>query len=61
AKQIQFLHTLQTFIVENGELTKKDLVSEPFTKLHTNGFLGLFNNQMQSEILEVTNQILHYA
>ena len=61
AKQIQFLQTLQTFIIENGGLTKKDLVSEPFTKLHTNGFLGLFNNQMQSEILEVTNKILHYA
>lgn len=61
AKQIQFLQTLQTFIVENGELTKKDLVSEPFTKIHEKGFLGLFNTQMQSEILEFTNQILHYA
>jgi type I restriction enzyme R subunit len=61
AKQIQFLQTLQTFIVENGELTKKDLVGEPFTKIHEKGFLGLFNTQMQSEILEFTNQILHYA
>jgi len=61
AKQIQFLQTLQTFIIENGELTKKDLVSEPFTKLHTSGFLGVFDPRMQSEILEFTNQILHYA
>ncbi len=61
AKQIQFLQTLQTFIVENGELTKKDLVQEPFTKLHENGFLGLFDRKMQGEILQFTNQILQYA
>lgn len=61
AKQIQFLQTLQTFIIENGELTKKDLVREPFTKLHENGFLGLFNNQMQQEILQFTGRILQNA
>jgi len=61
AKQIQFLHTLQTFIIENGELTKKDLVREPFTKLHANGFLGVFPPVMQNEILQFTNRVLHYA
>lgn len=61
AKQIQFLHTLQTFIIENGSLTKKDLVQEPFTKLHENGFLGLFDKKMQQEILQVTDHIFAYA
>jgi type I restriction enzyme R subunit len=61
AKQIQFLQTLQTFIIENGELTKKDLVREPFTKLHAKGFLGLFPQVMQQEILQLTNRILHHA
>ncbi|HQQ87689.1 MAG TPA: type I restriction-modification enzyme R subunit C-terminal domain-containing protein, partial [Smithellaceae bacterium] len=61
AKQIQFLNTLQTFIIENGELTKKDLVREPFTKLHANGFLGVFTPAMQKEILNFTNKVLHYA
>ncbi|MGI8420360.1 MAG: DEAD/DEAH box helicase family protein [Candidatus Levyibacteriota bacterium] len=61
AKQIQFLHTLQTFIIENGSLTKRDLVQEPFTKLHENGFLGLFDKHMQQEILQFTNQIFNYA
>lgn len=60
-KQIQFLHTLQTFIIENGELSKKDLVREPFTKLHARGFLGLFNKQMQEEILKFTDKILQNA
>lgn len=61
AKQIQFLHTLQNFIIENGELSKKDLVQEPFTKLHARGLLGLFNKQLQQEILKFTDQLLHYA
>jgi len=61
AKQIQFLQTLQTFIIENGELTKKDLVQEPFTKLHENGILGLFDNHMQQEILKFTDRILQNA
>ncbi len=60
-KQIQFMHTLQTFIIENGELTKKDLVREPFTKLHARGFLGLFNKEMQKEIINFTEKLLHYA
>lgn len=61
AKQIQFLHTLQMFIIENGSLTKKDLVREPFTKIHESGFLGLFDKYMQTEILNFTNQIFQYA
>jgi len=60
-KQIQFIHTLQTFILETGKLTKKDLVREPFTKLHARGFLGLFNKQMQEEILNFTDKLLNYA
>ncbi len=61
AKQIQFLTTLQTFIIENGALNKKDLVQEPFTKIHENGFLGLFDKHMQREILQFTEQIFAYA
>jgi len=61
SKQIQFLTTLQTFIIENGELNKKDLVQEPFTKIHENGFLGLFDRTMQQEILQFTEQIFTYA
>jgi type I restriction enzyme R subunit len=61
AKQIQFLSTLQTFIIENGELTKRDLVNEPFTRLHEKGFLGLFDAKMQQEILQFAGRILQDA
>ncbi len=61
APQIRFLQTLQLFIIENGKLDKKDLVQEPFTKIHSSGFLGLFTRQLQDEILNLTNTLLHNA
>lgn len=61
SNQIQFLIVLRDFIISNGELTKKDLVSEPFTKLHARGFLGVFTPKMQSEILILTDKILQHA
>lgn len=60
-KQIQFIQTLQTFIIENGKLEKKDLVREPFTKINANGILGLFPPKLQMEILAFTNNLLQYA
>lgn len=59
--QIQFLIVLRDFIINNGELTKKDLVGEPFTKLNTRGFLGVFTPSLQKEILYFTDRILQYA
>ncbi len=61
SQQIQFLIVLRDFIIDNGDLTKRDLVSEPFTKLHARGFLGIFTPQMQQEILQFTNRILQHA
>ncbi len=61
AKQIQFLQTLQTFIIENGRLEKKDLINEPFTRIHKLGIRGLFTTNEQEEILEFTNNLLTHA
>jgi|WetSurMetagenome_2_1015567.scaffolds.fasta_scaffold25470_2 type I restriction enzyme, R subunit len=61
AKQIQFIQTLQTFIIENGKLEKRDLINEPFTLIHKLGIRGLFNTHEQEEILEFTNDLLTHA
>ncbi|MDO8648809.1 MAG: DEAD/DEAH box helicase family protein [Candidatus Peregrinibacteria bacterium] len=61
AKQIQFLQTLQTFIVENGKLDKKDLTREPFTRFHAKGFLGLFKPKEREEILTLATSLLTHA
>lgn len=61
AKQIQFLQTLQTFIIDNGKLEKKDLIKDPFTRIHRLGIRGLFKPQEQEEILEFTSNLLVHA
>ncbi|HVW67101.1 MAG TPA: DEAD/DEAH box helicase family protein [Candidatus Peribacteraceae bacterium] len=61
AKQIQFLRTLETFIIENGRLDKKDLTREPFTRFHEKGFLGLFKPKERAEILDFTHALLAHA
>ncbi|MDD4287239.1 MAG: DEAD/DEAH box helicase family protein [Candidatus Peribacteraceae bacterium] len=61
AKQIRFLDTLKTFIVENGKLEKKDLTREPFTRIHEKGILGLFDAKERNEILSLATSLLTYA
>lgn len=64
-KQIQFLGVLKQFIIDNGKVTRANLVGDPFTQIHPNGFLGLFPADKQQEILaltsQVTGQVDHYA
>ena len=61
AKQIQFVQTLQVFIVENGSLEKKDLTREPFTRLHERGVLGLFKPKEREELLSLASSLLAHA
>lgn len=61
AKQIQFLNALQTFIIENGALSKRDLTREPFTLIHAKGILGLFKPKEREEILSLATSLLSHA
>tara|TARA_R100000808_G_C2115463_1_gene128238 strand:+ start:89 stop:514 length:426 start_codon:yes stop_codon:yes gene_type:complete len=61
SNQIQFLGTLKRFIIENGALTKKDLVNEPFTQIHPRGFLGLFPESQQKIIIKFTKELVDVA
>ena len=57
-QQIQFLLTLQTFILRKGSVEKKDLVKEPFTKISPDGILGLFKQKEIEEILKFAEQLV---
>ncbi|HOW40089.1 MAG TPA: DEAD/DEAH box helicase family protein [Bacteroidales bacterium] len=57
-QQVEFLLTLQTFILRKGSLEKKDLVKEPFTKISPDGILGLFRQSEIEEILKFTEQLV---
>ena len=61
SKQIMFLRTLRTFILQQRRLEKCDLVDEPFTKIHSEGILGLFTDAEIEEILSLTRELVQDA
>ncbi len=50
-KQIQFILTLKTFILQRGVVKRKDLINPPFTQLHPQGVRGIFPPYEIEEIL----------
>lgn len=57
-RQLQFLDLLRGFIIERGELTKKDLIQSPFTMLHPEGIRGVFKPKEIEEILQFTQRLV---
>lgn len=57
SRQLQFLDVLKTFLLEKGEVAKKDLIHAPFTSLHPNGVRGLFTSQEIDELVQITQTI----
>ncbi|MFQ5713806.1 MAG: DEAD/DEAH box helicase family protein [Candidatus Scalinduaceae bacterium] len=56
-KQIQFILTLKTFILQRGTVEKKDLIQAPFTQLHPQGIRGIFPPAEIEEILGFVQKI----
>jgi len=61
SKQIMFLRTLRTFILQQRRLEKRDLVDEPFTRLHPSGIQGLFTDAEIEEILSLARELVSDA
>ena len=57
-KQIQFILTLKTFVLQRGVVQKKDLIRAPFTQLHPEGIRGIFKAQEIEDILKLTERLL---
>jgi type I restriction enzyme R subunit len=58
SRQILFLRTLSTFILQRRKLERRDLVDEPFTHLHPSGVQGLFTDAEIDEILEFAGELV---
>lgn len=56
-KQIQFIMTLKTFVLQRGSVAKRDLINVPFTQLHPEGVRGIFKPEEIDEILSLTQKI----
>lgn len=57
-RQLEFLQLLREFLVEKGDLQKRDLIQAPFTLLHPSGIRGLFTPQEIDEILSLTKKLV---
>lgn len=57
-RQLQFLDLLKSFILEKGELQKRNLIESPFTIIHPQGIRGVFSPREINEILVLTEKLL---
>lgn len=55
-RQIEFLNLLKDYIIERGEIEKRDLISSPFTIIHPKGIRGVFTPSEIKEILALTEK-----
>jgi type I restriction enzyme, R subunit len=58
SRQLQFLELLREFILEKGEISKRNLIESPFTFLHPEGIRGIFNPKEIEEIIGLTQKII---
>jgi type I restriction enzyme R subunit len=58
SRQLQFLDLLMNFVLEKGDVSKRNLIESPFTMLHPEGIRGVFNNKEIDEILSLTEKVL---
>ncbi len=55
-RQLEFLNLLREYIIERGDIRKRDLIESPFTILHPQGIRGLFSPQEIEGILKLTKE-----
>lgn len=58
SRQLQFMDLLRNFILEKGELQKRNLIESPFTLIHPQGIRGVFSPAEIEEILSLTQKLI---
>ena len=58
AIQIQFLRTLETYVLQTGKVEKKALVEAPFTRVHPKGIRGVFTATEIEEVLRFAQRLV---
>lgn len=56
--QIQFLRTLETYIIQTGKIAREDLLKAPFSQIHPNGIRGIFKPAEIDEILNFAEALV---
>ena len=56
-RQLDFLNLLQSFLIEKGDVEKRDLITAPFTRIHPDGIRGVFSNLEIEEIITIIQKL----
>ncbi len=57
-RQIEFLKLIKDYIIERGNIEKRDLIQSPFTIIHPKGILGVFSKNEIDEIVKLTEKFV---
>ena len=57
-RQIEFLNLLRDYIIERGQIHKRNLLEAPFTVIHPKGIQGVFSPKEIKEIVTLTEQLV---
>lgn len=57
SRQLQFLDLLRNYILDKGDVEKRNLIESPFTMVHPEGIRGVFTPKEINEILLLTEKI----
>lgn len=57
-RQLDFLNLLREYIIDRGDIQKRDLIQAPFTLIHPNGIRGVFSPREIEEIVSLTEQLV---
>lgn len=56
-RQLDFLNLLQSFLIEKGDVEKRDLINAPFTRIHPDGIRGVFSIKEIEEIISFIQKL----
>lgn len=57
-RQLDFLNLLSEFLIDRGDIRKRDLIEAPFTLIHPDGIRGVFSPREIEEIIKLTNDLV---
>lgn len=53
SSQIDFIKAIKHYVEEKHDIDRKDLMTNPFTKFHKMGIMGMFQGSLMNELVEI--------
>jgi type I restriction enzyme R subunit len=53
SKQVEFIKAIKHYVQEKHDIHRKDLMTNPFTKFHKMGVMGLFQGSQMKDLVEI--------